>query len=70
MADLERRAFYMTPTNGVIQPLETTGSVVVVENPETGERWTLKRDALKAAIDRGEVQRVEANWRPVEPVRA
>lgn len=65
MTDLERRAFYMTPNDGVVQPIEKTDRVLVVENPETGGRWTINREPFEQRVATGHIQRVEPNWEPV-----
>lgn len=46
-------------------------TVLVVENPETGERWTIRRAVFERHVEAGEIQRVEPNWQPAdEPVVA
>lgn len=64
--EIQRRGFYMTPNDGVVQPLEKTPRSIVVEKPETGERYTIRRDPFEERVADGRIKRVEPQWQPAD----
>lgn len=59
---LERRAFYQLEDGRIVQPLERGDSALVVEDPTTGERWTVRAEPFEERVRDGYIQRVRPNW--------
>jgi len=67
-AELRRLAFYLVPDRPgetqVVQLLEIEVTTLVVEDPVTRERWTIRRPPFEARVRDGRAVPVEPRWEP------
>lgn len=67
MAELRRRAFYLVPEkkgNRVVQVVGMSDRTLVVMEPETRIRWTIRRAPFEQRVRDGRAPEVEPQWNP------
>lgn len=65
--DLRRLAYYLVPEkqdNRVVQLLEMGEDTLVVMEPETRTRWTIRRAPFEQRLMDGRVVEVTPRWEP------